>query len=125
RILFVGRRINNKDLARGWSSRREYVPHPGGKDAAISGTELAALTIHLGHGRALKQVADLLDAGMRVGQAALTWLQCAVHDLNMAGTHSFRIDEPAIGRAAVIGGTVARHVSGADKITICHQTPSV
>src|ERR1700746_2256060 len=66
-ILFIRRRINNKDLAWGWSSRREHVPHSGGKDAAISRTEFAALTIHLGDGRALKQVADLLDVGMRVG----------------------------------------------------------
>ncbi len=82
----------------------------GGKEAAVARTELAALPADFRQRTALEQVADLLDARVRMRQRALALFDGAVHHLQMARADRFRADQAAVQRADMVGRVITGDV---------------
>src|SRR5882672_9880144 len=86
RGLFIRRRVDHQHSYRLLTDGREHVRHLGREEAAVAWSELARLASDLGPRAALEHVADLLDAGMGVGQGTLAFFDDAKHDLELLGT---------------------------------------
>src|SRR5689334_22158260 len=103
RIFQIRRRIDDEH-ARLLRGGEEDVRLVGGKEAGLARLHLELVTGHLDMRFALEQVADLLDAGMRVRQRALAAAELAHQHLDLLRAHRLGSDQAEILRAGVIGG---------------------
>jgi hypothetical protein len=121
-FLEVRRRVDHHH-AHLVGARLEAVRHVRRKEAGVARPHLEFLASDLDAGSAFEQVADLLDAGVRVRERPLPALDLADDDFDL-----FRSDQAIVLRPGVVRRRVRRNVRLPDQvldggIQLCRAMP--
>src|SRR5512135_34965 len=119
----VWRRVDHQH-ARARAGDGEHVLLAGGKEAGLARGELEGFAAHLDVRRALEEIADLLDARVRVRSRALAPLDLADQHLELPRADRLRADQAVILRSAVVRGQVWRDVGLAHAVAALHAADS-
>src|SRR3954471_7077685 len=114
-LLEVGRRVDNHHT-RALAGHGELVQDVGRKEARLARAHVEFLVGHFHVRGAFEEIADLLDARMRMRQRALAALDLADQHFDLARADGVRANEAEVAGARMVGGGIRNDVGRPDQV---------